>query len=206
MACGRNDRTDGKPPKRGGTFVCVASGPSLARWQCRYLRDKAVTTIATNTSFQAIESGICYGCDGIWWDKYHAEVRAKGLEAWTQDKAAAQNYGLNYIRGRKGRGLSREPHTICNGTNSGYQAIGLAYYLGAAEIVLIGYDMQRTGGRTHWHGDHPKGLRNVEGIERWIVHFGPLAEDLKAEGIEVVNCSIETALPCWPRADLRDVI
>lgn len=97
-------------------------------------------------------------------------------------------------------------NAIHHGANSGYQAIGLAYHLGADRIVLIGYDMQHTNGRTHWHGDHPSGLTNAFGIEKWVKNFSALAKDLKEEGVEVVNCSIETALTCFPRADLRDVL
>lgn len=87
--------------------------------------------------------------------------------------------------------------------NSGYQAINLAYQFGAAKIILIGYDMQHTGGKTHWHGDHPKGLTNAQGIEGWRKCFTPLAEDLAAIGVDVVNCSNETALTCFRRSTLQ---
>lgn len=96
--------------------------------------------------------------------------------------------------------------TIHHGANSGYQAIGLAWHLGAERIVLIGYDMQRTGGKSHWHGDHPRGLSNAIGVRGWARHFDPLARDLQAGGVDVINCTIETAIDCFPRADLRDVI
>lgn len=95
--------------------------------------------------------------------------------------------------------------TVNYGGNSGYQAIGLAYQLGADRIALIGFDMRRTGGRSHWHGDHPAGLGNACGIERWAPRFAALARDLARVGVEVINCSIETALDCFPRADIRDV-
>ncbi|MDG3040445.1 hypothetical protein [Roseicyclus marinus] len=110
------------------------------------------------------------------------------------------------MRGVGQRGLGREPGVIHHGANSGYQAIGLAYQLGADRIILVGLDMQHTGGRSHWHGDHPKGLGNAWGIEGWRKNFDALAADLEAEGVEVINCSIDTALTCFPQADLRDVI
>lgn len=90
--------------------------------------------------------------------------------------------------------------------NSGYQAINLAYHFGVSRIILIGYDMQRTEGRSHWHGDHPKGLTNAEGVAKWASRFPQLAADLEREGVEVVNCSKETALNCFKRARLEDVI
>lgn len=207
MDAGGITGADAGKARSGDTFVCVASGPSLAKWQCRYIRDKAVEVIATNTSFKAISPpAIVYGCDGIWWDRYAREVREAGFEGWTQDAEAAQKYGLKYVKAKSGRGLCHDPMQIFHGANSGYQAIGLAYVLGASRIILIGYDMQHTRGKTHWHGDHPKGLTNAHGINKWVRNFDALAVDLAAEGVGVVNCTVETALTCFPRADLRDVL
>lgn len=90
--------------------------------------------------------------------------------------------------------------------NSGYQAINLAYHFGVSRILLIGYDMQRTGGKAHWHGDHVSGLTNAEGLSKWATRFPALAQDLEREGVEVINCSQETALTCFPRARLEDVV
>lgn len=198
-----DDRAGGKAEKRCGTYVCIASGPSLEDWQCRHVESRDCEIVAVNTSFRAVSRGIVYGCDEDWWKIYHGEVDREG---WTASVEAAQKYGLNYIRGKNGEGLCPEPHAIHYGKNSGYQAIGLAYNFGAERIILIGYDMQHTGGRVHWHGRHPRQLRNAEGILGWVKPFGALAKDLEAAGVEVVNCTIETALDCFRRSDLEDVI
>lgn len=96
--------------------------------------------------------------------------------------------------------------TINHGTNSGYQAINLAYHFDVKRIILLGFDMQHTNGKTHWHGDHPKRLTNAAGIENWLPRFKPLAQDLERLGVEVINCTTETAITCFKRADLRDVL
>lgn len=101
------------------------------------------------------------------------------------------------------QGLNTKPGEVNSGLNSGFQAINLAYHFGARRIVLLGYDMQHTGGKTHWHGDHPRGLTNAEGISSWVKYFRPLAEDLARLGVEVVNCSTDTALTCFTRAPLE---
>lgn len=62
--------------------------------------------------------------------------------------------------------------------------------------------MQHTGGKRHWFGDHPKSLTNAEGIEGWVKHFGPLAADLEAEGVEVLNATPTTALDCFKKVSL----
>lgn len=110
------------------------------------------------------------------------------------------------MRGEDCCGISRQPDTIHTGMNSGYQAIQLAYLWGATKIILLGYDMQKTGGKAHWHGDHPKGLGNCGNFSKWILAMNDLAKDLKVEGVEVVNCSRQTALKCFRRAELKDTL
>lgn len=185
----------------------VASGPSLEAWQTDYLAARGVTCIATNSSYRRLSSpGIVYGCDAVWWDHNASSVKFAGHTGWTQDHSASIRHGLRYVRAVWRRGLGRIPGVIHHGANSGFQAINLAYQFGAREIYLVGFDMQKTGGKSHWHGDHPEPLKNAGGIETWIKNFAPLAEGLRAEGVRVINCSIQTALTCFDRADLREVI
>lgn len=46
--------------------------------------------------------------------------------------------------------------------NSGQRAIQLAAHFGAERIILLGYDCSLENG-THWHGNHPDGLKNPDG-------------------------------------------
>lgn len=113
---------------------------------------------------------------------------------------------MHWIRGDESQGLSRDESTISTGLNSGYQAICLAYYFGAERIVLLGYDMQHTGGRRHWHGNHPCGLGNASNTQSWVEQMGYLASDLRCEGVQVVNATTQTALKCFPRVALEDAL
>jgi len=88
--------------------------------------------------------------------------------------------------------------------NSGAATIRMAAEGGASRIVLLGFDCQHTGGKAHWHSDHPRGMGNAHGADKWIGKFRQMAEELTE--IEIINCSRETALTCWPRANLEDVL
>jgi len=88
--------------------------------------------------------------------------------------------------------------------NSGAGAVSLAAHWGAKRIILLGYDCQKTGGKSHWHGDHPKGLGNAGTIATWPTQFKKLETDLK--GIEIINCSRETALTMFERKPLAEVL
>ncbi|HCE6817724.1 hypothetical protein ACSBR8_21920 [Pseudomonas aeruginosa] len=88
--------------------------------------------------------------------------------------------------------------------NSGAGAASLAAFWGARRIILLGYDCQKTGGRAHWHGDHPAALGNAGSVDKWPSQFRQLAAHLA--GLEVINCSRETALEAFPRRPLEEVL
>lgn len=88
--------------------------------------------------------------------------------------------------------------------NSGAGVIALAAYLGVKQVIMLGYDMQHTGGKTHWHGDHPKGLANAGKVNSWAARFRELKN--AHPQLNVVNCSRVTALTCFERAELEQVL
>jgi len=88
--------------------------------------------------------------------------------------------------------------------HSGDGAIRLAAHYGATKIILIGYDCQHTGGKKHWHGDHPRGLGNANTVGNWVQHYQQLAAEIA--GVEIINATRETALNQWPKMALEDAL
>lgn len=70
------------------------------------------------------------------------------------------------------------------GYDSGTSAIHLAYLFGATEIVLLGYDM--TGGH---FCPHPMPYPPKDHFTRHMAPLKRMAEDAKAKGVRIVNCS-----------------
>lgn len=109
-----------------------------------------------------------------------------------------------FTKGKKGEGLGK--CYLHAGGSSGYMAINLAYFLGARQICLLGFDMQYSGGQSHWHGDHKKTSNPPPNLlKKWIDKYVPLYEDLKAEGVDLVNCTRDTALTI-PRMKLEECL
>lgn len=125
--------------------------------------------------------------DRDWWRRYLGEARG--------------GFGGAFVAPLPG--ISGVVHARVKQHNSGAGAIALAASLGAERIVLLGYDAQKTGGRAHWHGDHPEGMGNAGSVGKWPGQFDALAKTLR--GVEIINCSRETALTCWPRQPLESV-
>jgi uncharacterized Rossmann fold enzyme len=90
--------------------------------------------------------------------------------------------------------------------NSGAAAISLAAYCRAKRAILLGFDVQHTGGKTHWHGAHPSNLGDARSVAKWHVRFAQCSDYVKRRGLVVVNATRETALKCFPRADLESLL
>jgi hypothetical protein len=189
---------------RDHTCVICASGPSLSPDQVGLIDDSDAKVIVTNTTFKLLPTAdVLYACDFLWWKVYHAEA-AKTMDRrkfWTQDTAAAERYQINWVRGTAREGLGQG--TINVGGNAGTGAINLAVLFGARRILLVGFDMKPgPQGEKHWHADHPAPLVQVQLFEEWMHKMKPLARDLTKAGIEVINCTPESALTLFPMGDL----
>jgi hypothetical protein len=190
------------------SVAILASGPSLSEEQCAAVHAWRMAdlarhkVIAINTTFRrAPWADVVYACDWQWWEVYHKEVSdlCSG-QFWTQAEESNKRFGVRLIKSRKGQGLSLVQGTIHQGSNSGYQAIGLSHQAGSRQIYLLGYDMSGC----HWHGPHPGHLKKENRYADWLVYFQKLAVDCKSHGVNVVNCTQRTSLRSFPMQDWRE--
>lgn len=202
---------------QGQTVVCIASGPSLTQDQVDVVEEQKHPVIAVNDNYKlAPFCDILFACDVLWWyEHYYEAVKVcDKAEFWTiyENGTAFENHRkgdypkkiheVGYYR-MNGLGTEEKVH---HGGNSGYVAINLAYLMGASKIVLIGYDHKHTYGKRHWFGDHDskKFKTNAEDTDRWLRNFKVLSDDLRHEGVDLVNCSIETAIDSCRRGKLEE--
>jgi hypothetical protein len=192
---------------KGRTVVCIASGPSLTAEDCETVHAAGHPTIVTNTTFRlCLWADVLFAFDSRWWKASDDESKRLGFKSYADESAerfkgervttslAGKSMGLTSMHGESWF----EPYG-----NSGTAAVSLALIGGASRVVLLGYDCQRTGGKAHWHGDHPPMLGNAGSIASWPKKFANLA---KRAGDRVVNCSRATSLTCFPRMDLKEAL
>lgn len=188
----------------GKTCVIAASGPSLTDHQCEAVEIADVPHIAVNSTFRKFwNPTVIYACDYLWVRHHHAEIPKRlHPRCWTQDRSSAERFNLNFVRQASRPGLGHKALHV-NG-NSGSGAINLAYLFGCRHILLIGFDMKLgPKGERHWHKDHPAPLVQNQPFGEWLHKFDTLAKDLKAEGVEVVNCTPRSALTVFPMSTLQ---
>lgn len=93
-------------------------------------------------------------------------------------------------------GLSLKPDRL-GGYCSGGSAINLAFHLGAAEIVLVGFDLQGQ----HWNArGHPFPNAAQAVHDRHRAAIDAMAEPLAAAGVRVFNVSPSSTLRGFERA------
>lgn len=104
-----------------------------------------------------------------------------------------------------GEGLSLDPERIVTGRHSGFQALNLAVLAGATRILLLGYDGGAApDGRTHWHDGHPVASADISQYLR--SSFSAAERQLAEAGVEVVNCSLSSAINSFPKATLAEAL
>lgn len=187
------------------TVVCLAGGPSLTQADVDSCRGRARVLAIKDTIRLCPDPDVLYACDARWWRYYGSSLLFAG------PRYAMELLATPFARVLKNTGeigLELQPDGLRTGRNSGYQAVNLAVHLGARRIVLLGYDMQPTGGRAHWFGSHPyptAGL-TAEHYKLWLRCFETIVAPLKALGVEVYNATRSTALRCFPCVPLEEAL
>ena len=179
--------------------LIIATGPSLTQLDVDLGMGECDFVIAVNDAYRmARRADILYACDLPWWH-YHESSTRDMKARWTTSAEAADYYGLNHIPGRFEGTFDTTGHGIVYGSNSGFQALNLAYALGHREALLLGFDMGHDSSEPkHFFGSHPPAVENPSPWPAMIDAFNRAAPVIKAAGMTVVNASRRTRLKCFP--------
>lgn len=200
------------PVTRGGCII-AASGPSFSGEQAALIRREAgaeYVVIAVSDAFRQLpDADIVYACDYDWWRENIEAVRARvqaDARLVTIDPAAAEEFTLELVAcldlhyPKLELGLSGIPGVITNGCSSGYQALHIAVNEGEKRILLVGFDYGGSG-QHRWNG-----MPSLSNFPVMLEALNTLAVGIGHAGVEVVNCTLETAVSCFKRATLESVL
>lgn len=193
----------------GETFVILGGGPSLTKADVAFCRGKARVIAIKQTIHLAPWADVFYFCDRkiLEFPGHESALMRERLAAFeglrfTLDHLAHNDATALQIGDETG--LSRNPTMLNTGKNSGYQAVNLAVHLGAAKIVLLGFDMQDRAGVDHWFGCHPWKTR--PNYRLFLEYWPTLVAPLKAAGVSIVNATKDSALTCFPYQPLSEAL
>jgi len=189
------------PDLEGRTAVVIGGGASLTRQDCEYAEQSGAVLIGVNNAFQIADVDILYASDHPFIKKHWDALRTiRGLVV-TQIHANCKPIDRDcfYVEGQHGTDMRSK--RLSFGGNSGFAAVHLASLWGAGQIVLLGFDMGVKDGKRHWFGDHPEGLRQPNNFGSWVSQFNGANCPTP-----VVNCSRWTALECFPKSTIQEVL
>lgn len=196
------------------TWVCIGAGPSLTEEDVEYCRAQGWSLATCNNSIKlAPDAKIFHACDKRWWleesgyDLLSLLGGFPDMEIWTGSIPIARDCNLDLIKRLPGGGWSDKRGTVYSGGPnaglSGYHLIQIVGWRKPARIILLGYDMKFKDGKVHWHEDYTGTRDNMSGMHLKLRFFDDLARECP---IEIINCTRDTAIECFPRLSLEQII
>ncbi len=203
----------------GQTCAVLASGPSMTREVAQTVRDSGCRVIAVNDQgipkngkpAMAPWADILYASDSTWW---HNSRQAAIAFAGRKVTIARQGNSVRlntisddvHVMGHGGNaGFDERLTHLRTGSNSGYAATHLAIHLGAARVVLCGFDMRAVNDRAHWFGDHAWRGPHRQDYSLFLYHFRNAAKEFSSRA-QVLNATPGSALKCFPFVDLKEAL
>lgn len=194
----------------GQACFVLGCGASLCDHDVEQLRGRNV--IAVNHAFRlAPWAPFLFFNDTQWFRDHEEEVqRFAGLAVTCSRYAAAKGWP-NVRRPAfeifangfplPGSGVLR------HGASSGHKAVSLAVGLGAASVVLLGFDMRRdAAGRAHFHADYPWKDHDPRFRDLFIPGFDGWFAAAAAVGCTIRNATPGSALREFPSVSLDEVL
>ncbi len=187
-------------------IVIQAPGPSLTKEQVQRTRGIFCITIGDAYLLNPW-ADILYHGDAKWWRHHNGVPEFYGACKVSLEPVPEYPNVKQLLQSRLRTGLEVTPPGVVSGSNSGYQALNLAYHFRPKEIILLGYNLGRSPeGIYSVRGDSPRGLPETRDFSRFISNISGLAECLASRGVKVYNCTENSALTCFPRRNLDDII
>lgn len=176
------------------TIIICASGPSLNAIDCLKASSSGVKIITVNSTWNMLpDCDYIFATDYRWWE-VNIDTLPEYPQRWSNNLKASKTYHLEYTPVRAG------------GTfNSGQLAIHFSVWLGARNIILLGFDCSIRDG-IHWHGKHTSLANPSQNqMERWKKEFKSTA-NLFRNTHNIINCSARTELECFTVMNLDDAL
>jgi hypothetical protein len=128
-----------------------------------------------------------------------------GQKVTIEHKPMATGPDILWLRNDGSDGLCEKQDGIRTGANSGYQALNIAALSGSKRVLLVGYDMNYQGGRSHAHNGHPVKMHE-SAYHGYAKKFQTLESPLKKLGIEVRNCTPDSRISCFKHEALEQAL
>jgi len=203
-----------KNKKTSDTVFIIGGGPSLLK----YLPDTSILDkkdiICTNNAYKLFPNAmITHFADRAWYEwhiKPKHDILNKFYGSITTCALSQRGFWTNtnvecFAKGDPKGGISKDIEKL-NGNNAGNQAINLAVHMRYKTIVLLGFDLDASSKKTHWHSEHERPT-NVGNYDNGMIPgFEKIPQFERELGFKVYNINKESKLRCFEFIDLNEIL
>jgi hypothetical protein len=209
---------------KGQRCFILCGGPSLEGFNFGPLRNER--TIGVNKSFITYPTEVCYAMDQRFYDSvtypnkkdprsallHNQWLKYTGIKVFLKYSGRWEfDPSVYIVHNIQKRVLSLDVEAgIFSGNNSGFGALMLAIALGSTQIYLLGCDMKvdHVKKKTHFHdGYSHQRFEQLESVlPKFAKDFTSFAGVIYEQGIKVVNLNMDSALNCFPKEDIRNIL
>lgn len=157
-----------------------------------------------------------YGDGGFYFKNKDVIANFHNVKVSCNPNARAGRPGVHSVKyvprdGNHLYGITTKANMVSWNKHTGGAAINLAYHFGAKKIYLLGFDMRTSpNGQQHWHGHYPSAQKPRTDkqlpFKRHLESFGPISNDAKVLGIEILNVSKDSSIQQLRKVELKDVL
>lgn len=201
--------------KFSGTNVFIIGGGNSIR-DFDFSRLEGRNVIAVNSAYKFVGAdAVIYWGDGAWGaenertglsdhpSKYKFSARLNIDSSIQQEKTGPA--GCYWLKKTGSFGYdSNESHV--RGNNSGGNAINFAINLGAARVILMGFDMGYINGKSHFHNEYQRSVPVMDYNDVFIPSLESLAKNITHLPVKVINCNSESRLRCFEFGNVEDYL
>jgi hypothetical protein len=200
-----------RPDWAGEQCFIIAGGPSVKTQPVELLQGRKV--IAINSSYTvAPRASVLFFNDYGWWLDHRRNVAKFAGQVITTCPGINNAKVLRLRNSRPGRKspkpvtLSEDPRAVPVRRTCLTGALNIAFLKGCKSIVVLGADGKAgpNGERNH-HAPHTRKCRPAP-WDRHYADLAPMAAELRARGVEVLNASPGSAWDLWPVVTLQEAI
>ena len=169
---------------RRESVVVIGGGPSISRVPTDLIAESPA--VCCNDAYRLRRRrSLVVAMDRRWvsWNRH--QLSGSGHVLLTQKTPSPVGEAYYFERERE-KVVSDVP-THLPGLDTGYAAVNAAYLLGARTIILAGYDMRFSDGRSHWHEGHRIPTAEGQYKTRFLPQYFALVRELDARGVRVTH-------------------
>lgn len=189
-------------------MVIYGGGPSLNQADIDYAKTR-FKRIACNDAFLLDpECDVLCWCDSRWYLWNNKELhkhRGQWRITWKHVPQITGAGNILILKQLNPPPWLHEDPGIIVANNTGQGALQLAYHFGAKRILLLGFDMRRIDNQMNWHQRHKQSTDPARMRDIFMPAIQRLGKELARKGVEVINCTPNSALTCFPYRDLREI-